>query len=330
MDLQLTPVDGVTLPRPSIRILAVGPDLGVYWAATQATPGAAPGARFQTVLTAVKVGSSNPLTPPQIVVPQLLPNLPSWDLSLATGGGTLAITRFGGGWNALRVDTLANGQLVPGYVYSVEDSTALNFVRNTGAGASQQEYVSAILSGYQLAVIGLQAQDDRPVPAVTGIVGSSTAPVAAGRVFGDLTQGLPASLGVAYLQRTQVGPLAPNGLFTGGLRLASFATKTASLGPATELLPGIAVSQFDLAVLDSYLCVLATTGGGAPVLALFDATGKPQGTSNLPAGPWTNPGHWVASPSIVSTATGFAFAFVDMDGPTPAKLYVGTLTSPTP
>jgi len=324
MDIQINAVEGVTITSTSIRIISVGSDLGVYWAAQRVNSDAKP--QFQTVLTAVKIGASRPLSPPQIVVPQLLPDHPSWDLTLATGGnGTLATTRFGGGWNALHVHSLTNGQLAPGYTYSVEDSTALNFVRNTGAGPGKQAYVSTILSGYQLAVIGHELQDGQSAPGVIGIVGTSREPVSAGRVFGDLTRGLSRSLGVAYLKRGQVGPLAPNGLLTGSLHFATFDPTASKLGPATELLPGTEISQFDLAVHESRLCVLAATGSGALVLAMYDAAGVPLGACNLPVGPWTKPGHWVASPTIVATATGFAFAFVDMDGRIPAELHVGTL-----
>lgn len=212
----------------------------------------------------------------------------------------------------------------------MEDSTALNFVSNTGAGPGKQAYVSTILSGYQLAVIDPEPQDGQSAPGVIGIIGTSRKPVSAGRVFGDLTRGLPRSLGVAYLKRRQVGPLAPNLLFTGSLQFATFDPTARKLGTATDLLPGTEISEFDLAVHESCLYVLAATGSGALVLAMYDAAGVPIGACNLPVGPWTKPGHWVAGPTIVATATGFAFAFVDMDGRTPVALYVGTLSPRTP
>jgi hypothetical protein len=331
MELEIAAVAGVELTSEVVRVVAVADDVGVYISSVEALmPTAAPYYGYQTRLTAVRVGTYAALDPGQILLPQPLAVTPEWDLVLSSSGnGTVATAQFGGGWNTLTVDTLSGGRPVPDYVYQVEDTNAPRFLQNTGSGASQQPYVSAILSGYQLGVIGLQTQDGQQVPGVTGIVGTSSEPVSMGRVFGDLTNGLPSSLSAAYINRKSVGPLAPSGAFCGGLFLATFDVQRHKLDTPVALLPGIDLAAFDLAVLEDYLCVLATTGSGAPVLAMFDTTGKPLGTSNMPVGTWSNGDHWVASPSIVPTKTGFAFAFVDMDGQAPATLYFGTLTAPT-
>jgi hypothetical protein len=331
MELEIAAVAGVNLTSEVVRVVAIADEVGVYISSVEpVTPTAAPYYGYHTRLTAVKVGTYATLDPNQILLPQPLPATAEWDLVLtSSGNGTVATAQFGGGWNTLIVDGLSSGKRVPGYVYQVEDTNDPRFLQNTGSGASQQAYVSAILSGFQLGVIGLQTQDGQQVPGVTGIVGSSSEPVSTGRIFGDLTNGLPGSLGVSYINRKSVGPLAPSGAFCGGLFFATFDVQGNKLSTPVPLLPGIDFATFDLAVLEDYLCLLATTGSGAPLLAMFDTTGKPLGTSNMPVGTWSNGDHWVASPSIVATQRGFAFTFVDMDGQTPATLYFGTLTSPT-
>jgi hypothetical protein len=286
------------------------------------------------VLTAYPVGPSAPIAPATINLPCLLLVPPALAVSLsADNTGDLAMSQFGGGWNTLEVAKIANGTLTTGYSYTVEETYGPRFVLSTAGGPPKQQVVSARLSGYQLGIIALQTQDGQQVPHVSGIVGTSQAPVTAGRVFGDLSTGLPATLSVVYLAGRNEGALAPNGSIPGPLSLAGYDVNADKLGTPTALLPDMTVSAFDIALAAGTLCLFAVTGTGAPLLALFDESGKALDAPASPAGSWSNARHWVTSPTVVptqGTQWSFSFAFTEMVDGDPVAIYTGTARVPVP
>ncbi len=332
MDLKITPLNVTEITGDS-RMLASTDGVGLYMASIVAAERTeAPFYDYETVLTSLPVGSAKALKPALVALPMPLPTQATFDITL-TGdqNGTVAYTMFGGGWNELNVDTLDSGKLKPGYSYNVEEIINPVFIINSSTTPAKQQFVTALFSGYQLGIIGLQEQDGQQVPHVSGIVGTSEAPVSTGRVYGDLSNGLPVNVSVVYLTNKNVGPLAPSGAFCGSLFFASYDINENKLGTPVALLESVEFSDFDLAVSGDTFCILAVTGDGSPLLALFDNAGKISGSPDMPVGSWSNAGRWVASPTIVATPgdnAGFSFAFIEMEDNTPSGIYTGTLSSP--
>jgi len=332
MDLEINALDGIEITG-AVQLVSSGNQIGLYSGKTdEAVRTEAPFYDYETVLTSVPVGKSKALAPENITIPQPLPGAPLWRLALAGDGvGEIAYTVFGGGWDILSVDTLKDGKQNPGYAYEVEETSNPTFILNSSASPSKQQFVSALFSGYQLGIIGLQEQDGQQVPHVSGIVGTSEAPVSTGRVYGDLSSGLPANVNVVYLTNKNVGPLAPSGAFCGSLFFASYDVNKDKLSTPVALLEGVEFSNFDLAVSGDTFCILAVTGDGSPLLAVFDNAGRISDSPYVPVGSWSNAGNWVASPTIVATpgaSVGFSFAFIEMEEKTPSGIYTGTLSSP--
>jgi len=332
MNLQITELTGVS-PTGAIQMAVCGSALGLYVAETgESSPADYGSFEYQTMIKMEKVGNYTEPNPTSLEIPQSLMVPPDWNILLAADNeGYLTNSEFGGGWNTLEYSAISSGKIVPQYAYNVEDTQNPHFVTNTSSNAAKQQYSSAIFSGYQLGIIGLEDQEGEQTPHVSGLVGSADAPVSVGRVFGDLSGGLPASLSLAYLVRKTVGPLAPSGAFCGTLNFATFDTSKNTLGVPVALMSDIEFCDFDLAVSGDYFCVLAVTGDGAPLLAMYDQTGKAIGSPNMPVGSWSNAGRWVMNPTIVATPgtdAGFSFAFIEMEGDTALGVYTGTLAPP--
>lgn len=332
MDLTLAPLKDVDVTG-DIKLAVQGDALGLYMAQTSVVePKSAPFYDFQTTLTSIALDGSTALTPALLTIPQPLPGMPSFDLVFTSdGAGELTYCQFGGGWNILTVDGFKDEALSSLYDYQVEESNKPHFLINTSDSAAKQQFVSATFSGYQLGIIGLQEQDGQQVPHVSGIVGSSDSPVSGGRVFGDLSSGLPVTVSVIYKQDKDEGPLAPNGAFCGTLSFAPYDINADKLGTPVDLLSGTAVADYDLAVAAGTYGLLASTGDGSPMLALFDDKGALIGTPNLPLGSWNGADRWIVSPTIAPTPGGkggFSFAFVEMSEAGPVGLYTGTLAPP--
>lgn len=328
MDVKITAMDGVNVTG-SIRLQAGDGTVGFYIAeTTKAKRTEAPFYDFEMTLTSLSFPGDEAVLPEKVVVPIPLPVPPKWDVALTENGmGEVAYTVFGGGWNSLNVDQLDSGSVKPGYAYEVEEVNKPDFVQNTSKTAAKQQFVSAIFSGYQLGIIGLAGQETK----VSGIVGASDAPVASGRVWGDLSGGLPTSLSVIYKVDKTEGASTADGGSGGNVSFATFDAEKFILGTPVPLLEGLQISDMDVAVAGDHFCLFAITGDGAPLLGLYDQTGKALGTPNMPVGSWSNAGRWVTNPTIVATpgsSVGFSFAFIEMNGDVPSGIYTGTLSSP--
>lgn len=331
MNIAITALEGVTL-TDTIQIVTDGSTVGLYLCQTQTAVGDDTFMNpFSTTLTAQAIGSASALSPGTVTLPMMLPVAAQNEVVLtASGTGEVAYTYFGGGWSTLCVDTLASGAQTELYSYVVEETAAPHYIRNTSAQAAQQQYVSALFSGYQLGIIGLQEQDGQQVPGVSPITGTSDAPVADGRVFGDLSAGLPASLNVVYKTNKTTGPLAPNAAFCGSLSFAAYNTADGTLGTTTALLSDVELSDFDVGVNGTDFCVFSVTGDGAPLLAMYDTSGTMIGTATMPVGSWNNAGRWIASPTVIGTPgqqQSFTFAFVEMEELQPQAIYTGTFSN---
>jgi len=332
MDLTIEPLKDVKLTG-AIRLVVAGDAVALYMASSG--PVDDPGnSLYQTILAPVPAYDDNSLKGPSLTLILPLPGEPDWDLALSSSdAGSVAYSSFGGGWNTLKVGSVAGGKLSADYAYNIENTQAPRFVRSTGIGTPKQAYVGALLSGYQLGMIGLADQDGRQVPQVAGIVGTAEAPISAGRIWGDLTAGLPATVNVIYLTSKNVGPLAPNGAFCGNLYFATYDTKAGKLGTPVPLLPDVEFCDFDITVAGGIVCLLGVTGTGAPLLALFDDKGAAVGTPNMPSGTWSNADSWISNPTIVAMPSnsgdvGFSLAFASMKVGGTAVIYTGTLLPP--
>jgi len=332
MDLTFEPLQDVKLTG-AIRLVAVEDAVALYMASSR--PEEDPeNTIYKSVLAPVAAYDDNSLAVPTLTLRLPLPVEPDWDLALSSGdAGSVAYSSFGGGWNTLEVGSIADGKLSPAYAYNVENTQAPSFVLSTGNGTPKQAYVGALLSGYQLGMIGLADQDGLQVPQVAGIVGTADAPISAGRIWGDLTAGLPVTVNVIYLASKNVGPLAPNGAFCGNLYFATYDTKAGKLGTPVPLLPEVEFCDFDVTVAGDIVCLLGVTGTGAPLVALFDDKGAAVGTPNMPAGIWSNADSWIFSPTIVAMPSngsdvGFSLAFASMKVGGAAVIYTGTLMPP--
>lgn len=336
MEIQIKKLEDVEVTG-SLRMVSQSGNpasVGLYMAKTQEVARTeAPFYKFETTLTALPFNGADPLSPKEIAMPQPLPVSPGWDVVLTESGeGSVCYSFFGGGWNTLKVDTITGGQVTTGYSYEVEASDKPAFMLNTSTTAAKQNYVSAVLSSCQLGLIGLQDQKGQLVPGVSDLVGSSENPVSSGSVLGNLSAGLPQKVSLVFKRDKNIGPLSPGGLFCGSLFFNTYDTTTYKLGTEVPVLSDIAFSEFDVAAAGDYFCLFAVTGDGAPLLGLYDQTGKALGSPNMPAGSWNNAGHWVANPTIVATPPGkeigFSFAFIEMEGDAPSCIYTGTLSSP--
>lgn len=329
MDLTLTQVPELT--ATSLRLAVSGSGVGLYTA--ELVPNAT--GAFDWTLRSRALPGATAISPASLSLPQSLPSSPSWDLQFSgDAAGALGLTPFGGAWSTLEVSTFggsAGGSPSPAWAYVVEQTERCRFLRNSAAGVPARTVLSAIFSGGQLGIIGLQGQDGTLVPGVSGIVGSADAPVQDGVVWGDLSQGLPDDLGVIWLECARAGAASPSGTLPGTLRLASFDNGTGTLGTPVTLFEGVQVSELDAAVIDTAVCVVASTGSGALLVGLVGSDGTSLGTAHLPVGPWSNVGCWITSPSVVPTPgkqPGFTLAFAVMEDLEPVAVYVGTLASP--
>lgn len=324
MNLDIQRIQNVTAEW--LRLAVSGSDIGLYTASLDADDDAD---GFAYNLTSRPLPGKQATSPASLSLPQLLPVPPAWDLQFTgSGAGRIAATRFGGAWNGLDASEFSGSTVTAAWSYVVEQTDRPRFIRNSAAGIPAKTLVSAIFSGESLGIIGLNPDG---APGVSILVGSSSAPVQDGAVFGDLSQGLPNTLGAVWLQCKTSGAVAPNGMLPGTLRLASYDNASNVLGTPVTLFEGIEIVEFDVAVLQSYVCILASTGSGALLLGMVGADGTKLGTPNLPAGTWTNKGHWITSPSVVPTpgsAPGFTLAFIEMSGVEPVAVYVGTLSQP--
>ena len=332
MDIEIKALDGIDVTG-AVQFVSSGNQLGLYSGKTdEVVRTEAPFYEYETILTSVPFSKSKALAPENISIPQPLPGPPLWKLLLVDEGvGEIAYTVFGGGWDTLSLDTFKDGKLKTNYAYEVEETSKPDFVLNSSTSPAKQQFVSALFSGYQLGIIGLQEQDGQQVPHVSGIVGSSEAPVSTGRVFGDLSNGLPVSVNLVYLTNKNVGPLAVSGAFCGNLFLASYDINKNKLGSPIALLEGVEFSDFDIAVAGNNFCLFGITGDGAPLIGIYDQAGNALGAPNVPVGSWSNAGRWVTNPTIVATpgkTLGFSFAFVEMEDDKPLGIYTGTLSSP--
>lgn len=330
-ELKDVPVTGL------VRVLTCADQVGLYMDnLVESDPEKEPFTPFSFSLTALPFGDDKAVSPGTLSLPLNLPVSPTWDIALSKSDeGELIYTPYDGGWFALNVDSISADGVETAWEYAVEDTTDPHFVLQSRDAAVKQPYISAILSGYQFGIIGLQEQDGQQVPHVSGIVGTSTDQVSVGRAFGDLSNGLPKDLTVVYLQHKNVGPLAPSGAFCGPVTLAAYDVNANKLSNQVDLVESVELSDFDIAVADQYMCMLGVTGDGAPLIGLYDQTGKALGTPNLPAGSWSNAGRWVTSPTIVATpqksgssGLGFSFAFIEMENDQPVAVHTGTLAPP--
>jgi hypothetical protein len=327
LDIKKLPLGSVT---GSIRLSATASATSLFMARTgPANHTTSPFFEYEMVLTAYSLDGapSRPISP--VTVPLLSPQMPAWDLAaVADGQYELAISIFGGGWSELVVNGVNGGKLTPAYAYTVEDSTFPRFVRPTGSIVDAQ-YVAAILSGEELAIIAPQPPE--PDGTVTVKILTLVKKAALGVVFGDLSNRLPSSFDLLYQVNRTTGPLNRDGTFAGTLWFAPFdSSGKGTLGTPVALLADMAFAGFDVAVNAGTYCVLAVTGDGAPLLAAFDSVGKPVGEPFLPVGAWNNTDHSITSPTIVAAPTqphAFTFAFVDTVNATPDAIYWGTYTA---
>ncbi|MCC9624050.1 hypothetical protein LPB41_20415 [Thalassospira sp. MA62] len=331
--MQAKNIAAVAVPKSqitgSVCLTAQGKASGLYMSARGPVTGAQSGVYpFATTLTSIALGGQSTLAPPNVALPQMLPTATSWDIDLSQGSGAVVYTASGGAFNSMSVAKLASdGKLTPDFSYKVEDANGPSFVRTTVTSPAKQTYVAAILSGYNLAIIGLQAQDGQQVPGVSGLVGTSAAPVSVGRVCGDLSAGLPQTVSLFYKTDERVGPLTAGLDFRGKLSFATFDTKSNQLSTPVPLLGGAEIADFDLAVSGDCFCILASLANGMPLLATFDKTGKLRDSPDVLVGSWNNVGHWIASPTVIAdpaaTAPAFRFAFVEHGADQPVAVHAG-------
>ncbi len=333
MNIEISKLKDLT-PGEAVRIVTAADPTGEgAWGLYQAA-GAGPGSgddllSFYTAITALSSSGLAALTPAGLSLPVMLPVDPLWDIQLSgSGKGYLASAIAGGAFSFLRVNSFEGETLSSYFSYEIEAVDYPSFVIHSGEGVAKQPYIAAIFSDNQLGIIGLQAQDGMNVPGVSSLVGSSDKPVSAGRVWGDLSAGLPAKINLVYKINRSTGPLAPGGQFCGQLFMASYDTTQDQLGQPVALLEGLDVAQFDIAVSAGIVTLFATTGDGSPLLAQFDETGKPAGTPTQPPGSWSNAGRWAGEPSIIGlpgVPGAFGFAFFEFDGPAPASIQTGMI-----
>jgi hypothetical protein len=331
--MKVNNIGTVTLPgnqiTGAVRLSSQATATGLYIASSGPNKAAqSAGHPFVTTLTSIALDGQKALAPQSVPIYQMLPSATTWDIDLGNGKGGVTYTSSNGGFNTVFVATLgSDGTLTPDFSYEVEDGNMPTFVRNTSTNPAKQTYISAILSAYNLAIIGLQEQDGKKVPGVSGLVGTSDAPVSVGRVCGDFSQGLPKTLTLFYKTDERVGPLTPGMAFRGRLSFATFDTESNKLATPVPLLDGTEIADFDLAVKDDCFCLLASLGNGMPLLATFDATGKLTSGPDQLAGPWNSVGHWIGSPTLIPDPTAqtpaFRFAFIEYSDQSPIQIHTG-------
>jgi len=331
--MKVNNISTVTLPgnqiTGAVRLTSQATATAIYMASSgpnKATKSA--DQPFVTTLASIALDGQKALAPQSVPIFQMLPGATTWDIDLTNGKGGVTYTSSNGGFNTVFVATVgSDGKLTPDFSYEVEDGNTPTFVRNTSTNPAKQTYISAILSGYNLAIIGLQEQDGMQVPGVSGLVGTSDAPVSAGRVCGDLSAGLPQTVSLFYKTDERVGPLTPGMAFRGRLSFATFDTKSNKLATPVPLLDGTEIADFDLAVSGDCYCLLVSLSNGMPLLATFDATGKLTGGPDLLAGSWNNVGHWIGSPTVIPDPTvkapAFRFAFIEHNDQSPINIHTG-------
>ncbi|TNE61160.1 MAG: hypothetical protein EP335_17050 [Alphaproteobacteria bacterium] len=329
MNIQISKLQDIEATG-DIQLVANGGDLGLYVAGFGRPDMASdPASGFAATLSLHAPAAPTTSLPQSLAIPTLLTVPPLWNL-VASGSAPLqvAASQFGGGWNILSVSEFKDSKLAPLYSYKVEDTRRPHFMLNSSSKAASQQFVSAIFSGYQFGLIGLQTQDGQQVPHVSGIVGTSAAPVSAGRIIGDLSSGLPATVSLVY-QGAGSGETAPSGGPAGPLSLANYDINNNKLGTPVPLLGGFDIGAFDLAVAGGNLCLFAVTSAGVPIIATYDMTGKLIDGPVTPVGSWLNGGHWAASPTIVPTpgsSGSFSLAFVEMQAQDRVAIQFGTTT----
>ena len=329
MDSTMTALKGVSVTG-AIRLASSRTGPALYMASTgPQTPNAAPYYEFATTLAPVPFeGSASSM--PTIVVPQPLSPPPAFDICfLADGTLDVAYQVFGGAWNELQVNSAGGGALKPLYGYAANDCGRPRFVRDTSSTGATTVAVTTTLDYQNVALlIPGTTETDGTVNVITTNLVSAAACVA----FADLSGSTTANLSLVYKTDRKAAPLSPGNLFLGKLALAGFDLGRKTLGTPVPLVPDVELAEFDVAYQDGLYCLIATTGDGLPLLAVFDAAGKPVGDAYLPFGAWNNPRGWVTSPTIVADPAAFTngalkfdFAFVEMDGDTPTGVLVSSI-----
>lgn len=331
--MKVNNISTVTLPgnqiTGAVRLSSQATATGLYMASSGPNKAAkSAGDRFVTTLASIALEDQKALGPQSVPISQRLPSATTWDIDLSNSNGVVAYTTSNGGFNNVFVAAVgSDGKLTPDFSYEMEDANSPTLVRNTSTSPAKQTYISAILSGYNLAILGLQEQDGKQVPGVSGLVGTSDAPVSAGRVCGDLSAGLPQTVNLFYKTDERVGPLTPGMAFRGRLSFATFDTKSNKLATPVPLLDGTEIADFDLAVSGDCYCLVVSLSNGMPLLATFDTTGKLTGGPDLLAGSWNNVGHWIGSPTVIPDPTvktpAFRFAFIEYNGQSPINIHTG-------
>ncbi|MBC08290.1 hypothetical protein [Thalassospira sp.] len=331
--MKVNNISTVTLPgnqiTGAVRLASQATATGLYMSSSGPNKAAkSAGHPFVTTLASIALDVQKALAPQRAPIFQMLPSTTTWDINFSNSKGAVTYTSSNGGFNNVFVAAVASdGTLTPEFSYEVEDGNSPTFLRNTSTNPAKQIYISAILSGYNLAIIGLQEQDGKQVPGVSGLIGTSEAPVSVGRVCGDFSQGLPQTVSLFYKTDERVGPLTPGMAFRGRLSFATFDTKNNKLGTPVSLLDGSEIADFDLAATGDCYCLLISLSNGMPLLATFDATGKLTGGPDQLAGPWNSVGHWIGSPTLIPDPTAkspaFRFAFVEHDTQGPINIHTG-------
>ena len=331
--MKVNNISTVTLPdnqiTGAIRLMSSAKATQLYMASSGPNKVTqSPSEGFLTTLAAIPLDDQEAVVPQSVPISQMLPSATTWDIDLSNGAGVVTYTSSNGAFNNVFVAAVgSDGTLTPDFSYEFEDGNSPTFVRNTSTNPAKQTYISAILSGYNLAIIGLQEQDGKQVPGVSGLVGTSEAPVSVGRVCGDISQGLPQTMSLFYKTDERVGPLTPGMAFRGRLSCATFDTTNNKLGTPVPLLDGTEIADFDLAVSGDCYCLLASLSNGMPLLATFDATGKLTSGPDFLVGSWNNVGHWVESPTVVADPTAnspsFRFAFIEYHDQSPINIHTG-------
>ncbi len=332
MELNISQLTNFT-PTGRVAACCYGNAVGLYSEQTVQS-GSAETPYYLAKITAIAGEGLVQPEPKSFAAPLLLSVSPGWDIVFsAEGGGQFVYTDFGGAWNSLHIAALTGDSPTDLYSYEVEATNQPRFAINTGLGTPSQNYVSAIFSNCRLGLIGLQDSGGMLVPAVSDFVGSPEQPVSAGRIWGDFTAGVPATVSLAYLADATDGPFSVDGTYPGSLYFATQNTNSSSPSSLVALLDSEQFSCMDVAVAGDQFCLFAVTNTGAPLFATFDQSGNLQGTPQSPEGDWTGDGHWVTNPTIVATPGvdgGYSFAFTEMDGQSPIAIYKGTVTPSAP
>jgi hypothetical protein len=284
------------LPAPKvgpIRLVAAGGSVAIYRG--EVGPATAQVARYpyQTTLVSIAVTGRQP---PDIVIPQKLANLPSFDLvDTEDKGLTLAIESFGGAANALVLGSADQGKVAVQATY--RDFNDYRFPRFVRGAAAPGKLVTTIANGDALVIMS----GTPPSPTDVGLTADPFVKLA------DATSGLAIATtppngrlqGAALLAKSgNAGPpLLATGDFLGTLTLTSLSNGRAMASPVVLFGPGVTYA-FDADIRSDLILVLASTNSGPQLVGCNPTSGKTTPVAWPDGDP--PPGTRIANPTVLA------------------------------